>query len=134
MSYLLDTDVLIELERRTPQALFAQVSAHAGQLFVSSISVAELQFGVAKSRNPAHMREALEALLTQLNILDFTTQDAVHAGEIRESLRREGKPIGPNDMLIAAQALTRGLVMVTGNTREFSRVAGLRVENWLEGN
>ena len=80
------------------------------------------------------MREALEALLTQLNILDFTTQDAVHAGEIRESLRREGKPIGPYDMLIAAQALTRGLVMVTGNTREFSRVAGLRVENWLEGN
>ena len=134
MSYLIDTDVVIELERKTPPALYKRFAENAGQLHISTISVAELHYGVAHSTRSQQMREALEALLTQLHILDFTETDAVNAGEIRHELRREGTPIGAYDMLIAAQARTRGLVLVSGNTREFKRVAGLRIENWLEVN
>lgn len=132
MSYLVDTDVLIELERNNSDALFAKFVENSGQLCVSAISIAELYFGVAKSRRPQQSREALEALLTQLRVVDFTAFDAQTAGTIRDELRREGTPIGPHDNLIAAQARARGITLVSGNTREFERVAGLRVENWLE--
>jgi tRNA(fMet)-specific endonuclease VapC len=132
VSFLIDTDVLIELERKTPAELFTKFARNAGQLYVSTIGLAELFYGVAKSSRPQHMRQSLEALLTQLHVLNFDAGDAANAGQIREELRRAGTPIGPHDMLIAAQARARGFTLVTGNTREFERVPGLRVENWLE--
>lgn len=132
MSYLIDTDVLIELERKTPAALLAKFMGNSGQLNISSISLAELHYGVAKSSQPQLMREAIQALIAQLTVLDFDGRDAEAAGQIRDELRRQGTPIGPYDNLIAAQARARGLVVVSGNTREYERVAGLRVENWLK--
>lgn len=132
MTYLIDTDVLIELERKTPTKLFQQFASNAGKLYISVISLSELHFGIAKSTQPQRMLEALEALLTQLVVINFDSTDAQHAGDIRNDLRREGTPIGANDLLIAAQARARGLILVTGNTREFERVPGLRIENWLE--
>lgn len=132
MNYLVDTDVLIELERNIPEELLKRFASHAGHLFISSISLSELSYGVAKSSRPAVMREALDALLTQLSIVHFDGNDAFHAGDIRNELRKQGKPIGSNDLLIAAQARARGFTMVTGNLREFERVPGLRLENWLK--
>lgn len=131
MKYLIDTDVIIELERNTPDDLFNKFVANAGHLFLSAISLSELFFGAAKSSQPTRMREAIDALLTQLHLQNFDANDALHAGDIRNLLRAQGTPIGSNDLLIAAQARAKGFTVVTGNVREFERVPGLRVENWL---
>jgi tRNA(fMet)-specific endonuclease VapC len=97
---------------------------------VSSITVAELQYGVAKSTRPEQTALALAALLAPLDVLAFDDGAAAVYGAVRAGLERTGTPIGSMDLLIAAHALALGRTVVTNNTREFSRVAGLKVENW----
>ena len=99
---------------------------------MSAVSVFELRFGIAKSAQVVRNTARTDLFLSSVTILTFDHEDALVAGTIRASLERIGTPIGPYDILIAAQALRRDLLLVTGNVREFSRVEGLRWEDWTQ--
>ncbi len=100
---------------------------------ISTISAAELEYGVARSRFPDQNREALSRFLLPLIIVPFEIEDARAYGEIRQALQAEGPPIGAMDMLIAAQARQREVVLVTNNIREFAQIDQLRLETWVAG-
>ena len=102
------------------------------QIAVSAITVAELQHGAAKSQQPERNRQALMEFLLPFSLLDFDCAAAAAYGVIRADLEVRGAPIGPMDRLLAAQAISRDLVLVTNNTREFARVPGLRTANWVD--
>ena len=131
LRYLLDTNTLSDLIRN-PQGPVVQRISSAGESTVctSIIVSAELRFGAQKSGS-SKLADRIDLILSALNILPFEAPADRHYGEVRQQLARQGKPIGPNDLLIAAQALALGLTVVTANVQEFSRVPGLGVENWL---
>lgn len=131
---LLDTNAVIALVTRRSEALLQRVdSMEPGSLAVSSVVAHELWYGAYKSQKVAFNLETLRLLFADLPILDFDREDARVAGEIRAELKRQGMPIGPYDVLIAGQAKARDLTLVTNNTGEFARVAGLRMEDWTQG-
>jgi len=139
MSFLLDTNVCVALingpgERDAfPQLRkrFARLKAEANTFAISSIVLHELWYGVAKSaRVEANTERLLEFLASRFDLLEFSPEDARVAGSIRTDLERKGTRIGEYDTLIAGQALARGLTLVTANTREFSRVDGLKLVDW----
>ena len=130
--WMLDTNICISLIKLRPPHLLRRVRAlSAGELVVSSITVAELEYGVANSQRPEENRYALGTFLAPLFVDPFDDEAASAYGRVRVELERAGTPIGANDLLLAAQALDRQYTFVTNNTREFRRVAGLRVEDWL---
>ena len=132
--WLLDTNAVIALVTRRSEALLRRVeSAEPGSLAVSSIVAHELYFGAYRSQKVDFNLETLRLLFTDIKIIDLDREDARAAGEIRADLARQGKPIGPYDVLIAGQALARGLPLVTNNTAEFERIAGMRLEDWTRG-
>lgn len=132
MRYMLDTNICIYLiNKRSPKVLDHFRRLDVGDVGVSSVTVAELAYGVAKSGSERN-RAALEGFLLPLEIADFDQKAAWKFGEIRSVLERAGKPIGPFDMQIAAHALALGCVVVTNNLREFQRVPDLAVENWAK--
>ena len=130
MKYLLDTDICVyvinERPRRTLERFMKQ---EVGEIGISSVTAAELAFGVTKSGSQRN-RRALEAFLLPLKIADFDLAAAFSYGEVRTFLEGNGQVIGPLDMLIAAHAKSLGATLVTNNLREFKRVPGLAVENW----
>jgi len=134
--YLLDTNACVAVIRGRPPhvQLRLNVAGQAGlTVAVPSIVVFELWYGVLKSDLRDENRERLEAFLkTPMQIITFDERDSVAAAEIRAILARAGTLIGPYDVLIAGQAMHRGLTLVTANVREFSRVAGLKWEDWFE--
>lgn len=130
LRYLLDTNVLIALLRGASPQLRDRMSAHDGQLAVSSVTTSELFCGVSRSAHPDHNRRAVEGLLPFVDELPFDRAAAEHSGDIRADLARRGTPIGAYDVLIAGHARSRGLTVVTNNRREFERVAGLLIEDW----
>ena len=131
MKYLLDTDTCIYVINERPARVIAQFRKHpVGDIGVSSITAAELAFGVTKSGSVRN-REALAAFLLPLDVAPFDAQAAVAYGQVRADLERRGSPIGPLDLLIAAHALLLGATLVTNNLREFKRVSGLRCESWV---
>jgi tRNA(fMet)-specific endonuclease VapC len=131
MKVLLDTNACIYVIRQKPAAVLARVTAmDVGDIGVSSITVAELHFGVAKSRHVAQNQAALEQFLAPLEILDFDAAAAAAYGRIRATLEAAGTPIGALDTLIAAHAVSLGVTLVTNNVREFVRVPDLKVEDW----
>lgn len=128
---LLDTNAVIALVSRRFETLLQRIeAAEPGSLGVSSVVAHELYFGAYRSEKVEFNLETLRLLFADLSILDFDREDARTAGEIRAELKRRGTPIGPYDVLIAGQAKARSLTLVTNNTGEFSRVAGLRIEDW----
>lgn len=134
MRYLLDTDILVYVLNARPhhQAVidrFRRENPH--DLAVSSITLAELRFGIEKSQRREASRRALDRTLEALNVIPFDIGAAERYGIVRARLEEDGTPIGPLDTLIAAHALYLNLTLVTHNTREFSRVQGLRVETWI---
>lgn len=131
LRYMLDTDLCVAVLRERPEALWARFNAEADSLCISSITLAELLRGAAKSERPIENRREVERFAARLAVLPFDVDAAAHAGEITASLERRGKRIGAYDVLIAGHARSRGLVVVTGNLREFTRVDGLRAEDWL---
>ena len=132
MKFLLDTDTCSQLARGRHPAVAERVSQHArSDLAVSVITVGELRFGLASSSSASGLARRTEALLASIVCLNVDLAVTLQYATLRAHLRRLGLPIGPNDHWIAAQALTADLTLVTGNTREFQRVPGLRVENWL---
>lgn len=135
MKYLLDTNMVIGLlhpERR--KTILPRVLEQPPGAVVTSVIVAfELFFGAAKSRRPDSNRRRFDQFLTDLTPLEFTVEDSCAAGSIRAGLQAAGTPIGPYDVLIAGQAKTRGMVLVTNNMREFQRIPGLHAVDWLGG-
>jgi len=134
VSYLLDTNVCIALINGTSskvRARFAEVSRQKAALATSAIVVHELWYGVAKSELAAQNARALLVFLNSgIAVIDYSAKDAQAAGEIRAELERRGKRIGEYDTLIAGQAFSRNLTLVTANTGEFARVKSLKAEDW----
>ncbi len=137
MDYLLDTNACIALNKGEPASVRARFdkAVHAGaRVWVSTVVLYELWYGVAKSARPKENAEDLATFLAgPVRVLGFEEEDAREAGGVRASLERIGKPIGAYDMLIAGQALSRKLTLVTANTKEFARVKRLVWEDWGKG-
>jgi tRNA(fMet)-specific endonuclease VapC len=131
MAFLLDTDTCIYALKQDPNVLEQLLSKGRDEIMISVITEAELRTGAAKSSNAARTLRLLENFLRPLAVAEFTSDDAVAYAQVRAKLERAGAPIGPLDTLIASQAVARKLTLVTNNEREFMRVTGLRVENWL---
>ncbi|WP_245926343.1 type II toxin-antitoxin system tRNA(fMet)-specific endonuclease VapC [Sulfoacidibacillus thermotolerans] len=128
---MLDTNICIYLIKRRSDELVNRMRVfRTGEIGVSVVTVAELQYGVSKSQNKERNQAALEAFLLPLDIADFSFSITVMYGDIRAQMERQGQPIGPLDTMIAAHALSLDVPLVTNNTREFGRVRGLRVEDW----
>ncbi len=129
--YLLDTNICIFLKNKKSPNVLQKIkeNKHLG-IYISSITVAELQFGVYNSKYMERNRIALIKFLTPFSVLNFDDRDAEEFGKIRTSLKNEGKIIGAYDMLIAAQALAKNLILVTDNTKEFCRIKTLTIEDW----
>ncbi len=132
LAYLLDTNILSDLIRN-PQGVVAARIARAGEgtVCTSVIAAAELRYGASKS-NSTKLAERIDLILSALEILPLEPPADRQYAALRHHLTRQGTPIGPNDLLIAAHALASDLTVVTANVGEFSRVPGLKVENWLQ--
>jgi tRNA(fMet)-specific endonuclease VapC len=129
--FMLDTSICVELLRgRAPAVLARMRSLDVDEVTISSITLAELQYGVAKSANPARHEVLLAEFCAPLDILPFDALAAETYGRTRTAIERNGTPIGPLDALIASHALSLHVTLVTNNDREFRRVPGLRVEKW----
>ena len=132
MKYLLDTNICIYLIKHHPPVVRKHFERLVpGDVGISSITLAELEYGVQKSRFPEKNRAALTQFVLPLEVPAFDAEAALAYGQVRADLGTRGVPIGALDLLIAAQALALGVVLVTNNVREFRRVRGLRVENWV---
>jgi tRNA(fMet)-specific endonuclease VapC len=131
VKYLLDTITCIYIINRKPPSAVARIrSKQSEDIAVSTVTIAELEYGVYRSQKTDQNRIALLEFLVPLIILDFDQGAVAVYGSIRASLESRGTSIGPMDLLIAAQAISQGLILVTDNEREFSRVEGLEIENW----
>mgnify|MGYP002737779276 CR=1 FL=1 len=128
--YLVDTNTAIEAMRGRAPELRSRFNRHSASLSTSTVVIHELLFGVARSNHPAKVRRQVDWFSELLEVLPFDEAAAEHSADIRARLAEAGTPIGGYDVLIAGQARSRGLVVVTNNTDEFERVEGLRVEDW----
>ena len=131
LRYMLDTNLCIRVLRDRPARLRERFNAEADGLCISTIVLTELLVGAEKSNRPDETRREVSRFASRLEVLPFDDAAAAHAAEIRASLERVGPGIGGYDALIAGHARSRGLIVVTGNLREFTRVNGLRSEDWL---
>jgi tRNA(fMet)-specific endonuclease VapC len=133
MEYLLDTNICIYIIKKKPVEVFEKFKTLTiGDVGISSITLAELQYGVEKSSNSEKNREALEQFLTPIEIIDYGYEATIEYGKIRSTLENKGIPIGPLDMLIASHAKSLDVILVTNNVNEFERIAGLKIENWTK--
>ena len=133
LRYMLDTNLCIRVLRDRPPGLRDRFNAEAAALCISSVTLAELLYGAEKSQRPVETRHRVEDCAARLAVLPFDDAAAAHYGDIRADLERRGQVIGPYDLMIAGHARSKGLMVVTGNLGEFTRVAGLRAEDWLAG-
>lgn len=132
LRHMLDTNLCIRVLRDRPPALRLRFNEEAETLCVSTITLTELFHGAARSARPSENRRAVEQMKARLAVLEFDTEAAAHAGDIYAELGRRGELIGPYDILIAGHARSHGLIVITGNPKEFQRVDGLRSEDWLQ--
>jgi len=132
LNYCLDTDIAIYVIRNRPAAARAKFQQYQGRLCISSITVMELIYGAEKSAQPERNLLDIEGFISRLEVLPYDQIAAFHTAQIRAELEKSGLPIGAYDLMIAGHARSCGLVVVTNNTREFARVSGLRVENWVQ--
>ncbi len=131
LEYMLDTNICIYILKNRPVALLDRFDQEAERLCISTIVLSELHYGAEKSARHANNLHAIEQFVARLDVLPFTARAAAHHGDIRAQLERAGQPAGAFDMLIGAHARSEGLIVVTNNMREFVRMPGLRVENWV---
>lgn len=132
LRYMLDTNICIATIRRKPDAIREAFNRHHAQMCISAVTVMELMYGVEVSSQPQRNLANVEGFIARLDVLDYDTPAAAHTAQIRAELTKAGKQIGPYDQLIAGHARSRGLVVVTNNTKEFKRVPGLRIEDWMK--
>ncbi len=131
IKYLLDTNILIYTIKNRPPQVREKFNQHLGQMATSTVTVGELVFGAERSAQPARNLIDIEGLFARLHILDFDLRSAQQFGQIRASLYNQGTPIGSYDMMIAGIAKSQGLILVTNNEKEFNRIPGLQIENWV---
>ncbi len=131
LRYMFDTDFCIRLIKAPPPTLAGRFEREAERICISSVTLGELYYGAEKSQRRVANLSAIADFSARLAVLDFDARAAEHFGDLRAELTRGGTPIGPYDTMIAAHARSLGLILVTGNLREFERVPGLRVEYWL---
>jgi tRNA(fMet)-specific endonuclease VapC len=131
LAYMLDTNICIYVMTRYPPELREKFNALAEELCISCITLGELYFGAEKSVRRTENLAAIEQFVARLEVLPFGAKAAAHYGQLRAELERAGKPCGPHDMQIGGHARSEGLILVTNNMREFARMPGLRVENWV---
>ena len=132
MKYLLDTNICIYIINKRPASVLNTIrSKHPEEISISSITVAELNYGAERSQNPHQNRIAVLEFLIPFNLLDFDQRAAVSYGKIRTELESKGTPVGPMDLLLASQATAYNLIFVTNNIKEFKRIDYLHLENWL---
>jgi tRNA(fMet)-specific endonuclease VapC len=133
MAFLLDTNACVDyFTGRYPRVVARIQGSSPEDLFLSAVVVAELRYGADHSARRRTNHSRIDALIAEIEPLDFDLRAAATYGRVRARLEVGGTPIGPNDMLIAAHALSRGLTVVTDNAAEFRRVKGLKVENWRQ--
>lgn len=131
--YLLDTNICIYLIKKRLSEVFERFRQHSPQeVAISTITLFELQYGVEKSQYRQRSGDALAKFLLPLNLINLDRSSAIEAATIRAQLEKEGMSIGPYDLLIAGLARSRDTILVTNNTKEFERVVGLHLENWVE--
>ena len=131
MKLMLDTNICIYIIKQQPDAVLQRfLEYRIGDIGISSITLSELRFGVAKSLHREKNALALNEFIIPLEILPFDEEAALAYDDLRASLEKAGTPIGSMDMLIAAHAISQGVTLVTNNTREFARISGLRLVDW----
>jgi tRNA(fMet)-specific endonuclease VapC len=130
LTHLLDTNVCIHALKRHSGDLESRFAENSGRMALSDVSLYELFYGAQRYEDPSLRLNIIEAFVARLEILPFDSRGALHAGQIRADLERKGRTIDACDIMIAGCARSQGLILVTGNTREFERVDGLRLENW----
>jgi tRNA(fMet)-specific endonuclease VapC len=131
VEYMLDTNICIYVIKNRPAALRERFDQLAEALCISTITLGELLYGVEKSARRSQNLHAVEEFAARLEVMPFAAKAAVHFGQVRAELARLGMVCGAYDMLIGAHARSEGLVLVTNNVREFQRIPGLRVDNWV---
>jgi tRNA(fMet)-specific endonuclease VapC len=131
LKFMLDTNIVIYVIKRRPIELLDVFNRHAGQMCISSITLAELLHGVEKSALPDHNLLMVEDFVSRIDVLEYGGKAAAHYGDIRADLERKGLTIGVNDLHIAGHARGEGLTLVSNNLREFGRVDALRTTNWI---
>ncbi|MBU4177214.1 MAG: type II toxin-antitoxin system tRNA(fMet)-specific endonuclease VapC [Desulfurivibrionaceae bacterium] len=133
MHYLFDTNICIYLIKKRPPEALAQFKRHSPlDVAISTITLFELEYGVEKSQYRQRSQDALAKFLLPFNLLELDRSAATDAAAIRAELEKKGLPIGPYDLLIAGLARSQNMTLVTNNTKEFERVDGLRLENWVQ--
>jgi len=130
LKYMLDTNIVIYTIKNRPAQVRERFKNHQGQMCISSVTWGELVYGTERSLRPESNLADIEGLAARLEILPFDSQAAAHFGQLRAELYRQGKPIGPYDMMIAGHTRSMGLILATNDMKEFMRVPGLRLENW----
>ena len=132
LRYLLDTNIVIYVLKRRPIEVLSAFNANASRMAISSITLAELMHGAEKSSRVTENLAAIEDFCSRLEVLPYGSKAAQHYGAIRAHLEKLGRPIGVNDLHIAAHARSEGLVLVTNNSAEFERVPALEIDNWVQ--
>jgi len=133
LKYLLDTNIAIYVIKRRPIEVMGIFNENAGRMAISAITLSELSHGAEKSAKVAQNLAVVEEFASLLEVLPYTAKASQHYGAIRTSLEKAGRPIGVNDLHIAAHARSEGLTLVTNNLGESERVPGLLTENWVGG-
>lgn len=131
LRFLLDTNIVIYVIKKRPASVLQKFNQHAAHMAISAITLAELMHGAEKSAKVEHYLAVIEDFCSRLQVLPYTQEAAQHYGSIRSELEKSGKPIGVNDLHIAAHARSLGLTLVTNNLSEFERVPALRLVNWV---
>jgi len=132
LKYLLDTNIVIYVIKRRPVEVMGVFNQNAGRMAISAITLSELYHGAEKSAKVAQNLAVVEEFASLLEVLPYSAKASQHYGAIRADLEKVGRPIGVNDLHIAAHARSEGLTLVTNNVGEFERVPGLLLENWVE--
>lgn len=131
LKYLLDTNIVIYVIKRRPIEVMGVFNENAGRMAISAITLSELFHGAENSKKVAQNLAVVEEFASLLEVLPYTARASQHYGAIRSALEKTGRPIGLNDLHIAAHARSEGLTLVTNNIGEFERVPGLLTENWV---
>ncbi|MCU1755895.1 MULTISPECIES: type II toxin-antitoxin system tRNA(fMet)-specific endonuclease VapC [Pseudomonas] len=131
LKFMLDTNICTFTIKNRPEHVREAFNAHHGQLCISTVTLMELVFGAEKSSNPQRNLAVVEGFAARLEVLKYDCEAAANTGQLRAELAKLGTPIGPYDQMIAGHARSQGLILVTNNTREFERVPGLRIEDWV---
>ena len=131
LKYMLDTSIAIYTIKNRPEQVRQAFKQHENQMCISAVTLGELIYGAERSSQPERNLADIQGLIARLEIAPFEDHASEHFGQLRAESYRIGQPIGPYDMMIAGHARAMGLILVTNNMKEFERVPGLRVENWV---